>query len=162
MKIKKIKGFPNYIVYSSGDVQNITTKKFKSKRIIRGYYYVDLSNGSLRKNWRLGRMVAEHFIPNKDNLPQVNHIDGDCLNDSVNNLEWVSVRDNQIKKNILRKKNGVYQTPKGNRKFDDHTINMVRDLRNQGLLHKDIAKQLEMGVSTVTHILIGTRRGTTR
>ena len=153
-----IKGFPNYIVYASGDVKNITTGKFKTKRIIRGYYYIDLSKGTERRNWRLGRMVAEHFIPNPKRLPQVNHIDGNCLNDDVNNLEWVSVHENQLKKNILRRKKGTYERPRGNRKFTDKTILKVREMREGGLIHKDIAKKLKMGVSTVTHILLGSRR----
>ena len=41
-------------------------------------------------------MIAADFIPNPDNLPQLNHKDGNNLNCSINNLEWVSVKDNVI------------------------------------------------------------------
>jgi len=86
----KIKNFPDYDVYAEGIVKHRKSNHIKTKRIIRGYYYVDLHNGDIRKNIRLGRLVATHFIPNPLNFPQVNHKDGNCLNDDVNYRDWES------------------------------------------------------------------------
>ena len=54
-----------------------------------GYLYamVELSTGK-PKNCRVNRLVAQHFLPNPDNLPEVNHIDGNKENNHVSNLEW--------------------------------------------------------------------------
>lgn len=59
-----------------------------------GYPLLVLYNGDHTKTYHIHRLVAEHFIPNPDNLPQVNHIDGDKHNNSVTNLEWCTNLDN--------------------------------------------------------------------
>lgn len=149
---------PKYIVSNEGNVFNIKTGKMVIKRIIRGYYYVELHDNKIRKNCRLGRLVAKHFIKNPRNLPQVNHIDGDKLNDNVKNLEWVTCSENQLHRISLEKKNLSYKSPIGKRKFTDKKILKVFELRKSGMIHKRIAKKLKMGISTVTHILLGNRR----
>lgn len=53
------------------------------------YYKVPLTNKEhIRKYYLVHRLVAQAFIPNPDNLPQVNHIDGQKLNNNLENLEW--------------------------------------------------------------------------
>lgn len=69
-------------------------KELKPRKAKNGYYYVHLSRGGLRKTVKNHRMVAETFLPNPDNKPCVNHIDGNKLNNSVNNLEWVTYLEN--------------------------------------------------------------------
>ncbi|AIW03111.1 HNH endonuclease [Proteus phage PM 85] len=59
------------------------------------YVQVQLFNGtSSCKKELVHRLVAKHFIPNPFNLPEVNHINGDKRDNSVNNLEWVTSKDN--------------------------------------------------------------------
>ena len=53
-----------------------------------GYYYVVLYKNAKRASKTVHRLVAETFIPNPDNLPEVNHKDENKLNNNVNNLEW--------------------------------------------------------------------------
>lgn len=57
---------------------------------IKGYLYIMID----KKAYRLHRLVAQHFIPNPDNKPQVNHKDGDKWNCTVSNLEWVTASEN--------------------------------------------------------------------
>lgn len=76
------------------------TKTYKGRILkpsIRGMYYgVDLSKASKIKRKHIHRIVAETFIPNPYNKPEVNHIDGNKLNNNVENLEWVTKSENAI------------------------------------------------------------------
>ena len=55
---------------------------------------ITLSKNDNSKSFRVHRLVAQAFIPNPENKPQVNHIDEDKSNNSLNNLEWVSSYEN--------------------------------------------------------------------
>lgn len=55
----------------------------------KGYLKVGLSKEGKNHKFRVNRLVAQTFIPNPENLPEVNHIDGNKKNNSVTNLEWV-------------------------------------------------------------------------
>lgn len=67
-------------------------------RLIRGYFAVGLriyKNGrSIQTLHKVHRLVAQHFIPNPENKPTVNHIDGNKQNNIVTNLEWATVAEN--------------------------------------------------------------------
>lgn len=70
--------------------RNLKTRKFKN-----GYLGQHLSDGKgLKKNVLIHRIVAEAFIPNPKNLPEVNHIDEDRANNRADNLEWVTRTQN--------------------------------------------------------------------
>ena len=61
-----------------------------------GYYSAALSKDGCTENYLVHRLVAEAFIPNPNNLPCVNHKDGDKTNNCVNNLEWCSYQENGL------------------------------------------------------------------
>lgn len=70
-------------------------KIISSKR--RNGYVVDiLCKDGVRKTCRRHRLVAEAFIPNPDEKPEVNHIDGNKINNCIDNLEWATHRKIQI------------------------------------------------------------------
>lgn len=63
-------------------------------RINRGYYRVNLSKNNHPFDKRIHRLVAEAFIPNPENKPEVDHIDGNVQNNNVDNLRWVTPKEN--------------------------------------------------------------------
>ena len=90
---KVIYDFPNYEISNYGNVRN-NTKIVKSVPNKHGYNVVVLCNGT-RKSVNVHRLVAAAFIPNPDNKPCVDHIDGDRTNNHADNLRWVTVKENQ-------------------------------------------------------------------
>ena len=91
-----------YQVSSSGQVRSKTrvvsngTRRAGRLLAISGTTYksVQLWSGNKAYNKLVHRLVAEAFIPNPDNKPEVNHKDKDLANNSVDNLEWATVREN--------------------------------------------------------------------
>lgn len=105
---KEIEGFNNYFISNTGKVRRDNKLPLKYQLDERGYPRIRL--GYLNKrNFRIHRLVAIYFIPNPNNYPQVNHIDGDKTNNNVENLEWCNNSDNQ-KHAILK---GLKITKKG-------------------------------------------------
>ena len=106
---KSIRGYENlYEVSSYGRVRSLrhlvkqsgnngtTFSRYYNGKVITqregigGYIFVCLSNGASKKTMRVHKLVAEAFIPNPNNYPQINHKDENKSNNRVDNLEWCS------------------------------------------------------------------------
>ena len=105
---KDIKGYEGlYQVSNLGRVKSLAKKagtSNRSEKIIKknitryGYYLNTLSKDGVVSYKSTHRLVAQAFIPNPQNKPTVNHIDGNRINNNVNNLEWCTQRENIIHK----------------------------------------------------------------
>lgn len=112
---KPVKGFEDrYLVSNDGVVKSLDTyvncrggkKRLYKGRIKptyrnnRGYVVVNLCRDNKTAYSLVHRLVAEAFVPNTYNKPQVNHIDGDPTNNCAENLEWVTDNENKAHSSV--------------------------------------------------------------
>jgi len=94
--MKQIKGFENYLITLDGKVFSLYTMKFIKSRVTNaGYQQIQLFNKSNYKYFLVHRLVADAYISNDENKEQVNHMDGNKLNNLACNLEWMTRSENQ-------------------------------------------------------------------
>lgn len=89
-----INGYEEYLINKEGKVYSSKTKKFLGIRDRNGYLAFTVCVNSKRKNITLHRALAITFIPNPENLPCINHKDGNKQNNALDNLEWCTVSQN--------------------------------------------------------------------
>ena len=94
--MKDVIGYENiYGVTSCGRVYSYKRQKFLTPGVNnKGYLIVCLCKDGQRKTYKIHRLVAEAYLPNPDNLPQVDHIDNDKTHNYLNNLQWITNRNN--------------------------------------------------------------------
>ncbi|XBW80068.1 HNH endonuclease [Bacillus velezensis] len=93
--VTPIADFPGYGITNHSRVVNLKKKTvLKTKIDGQGYAKVILYKEGKQVGRRVHRLVALNFIPNPENLPYVNHIDGNKANPKVSNLEWVTPKGN--------------------------------------------------------------------
>jgi hypothetical protein len=108
MEMRDIEGYEGiYAISDAGDVWVYprhfkrgcfmkTQVSIKRKNRIKPYFdvYITLEKDGIQKKCTISRLVATAFIPNPENKPQVNHIDGNSLKNHVSNLEWATACEN--------------------------------------------------------------------
>ena len=88
-----------YEVSSLGEIRSLNYNRTGKTRTLKtcikkGYVVINLSKNNVKKNHQVHRLVAQAFIPNGENKTEVNHIDGNKENNTVDNLEWVNRSEN--------------------------------------------------------------------
>ena len=107
----EIENYSGYLIYEDGSVWVKKTKKYlKTNPSSNGYLRVGLTNKEGRKYHLVSRLVAQHYIPNPHNYPQVDHIDRDVLNNHLYNLRWVTRQMNNENR-------GMWNTNKSGHKY---------------------------------------------
>lgn len=141
-------------VYIDGeDIYRIINGKYHklSKWIDNtGYYQVVFRINGKRKYVRIHRLIAETLIPNPKGLKQVNHIDGNKLNNTISNLEWVSNAENTQ----YGYDNNLYHSKKRSHAIKttskDGKVQIFKSIRM-------CSEQLGLNRKTITAILKGTK-----
>lgn len=96
LNIEKWKQIPNlpYEISSLGKIRNLQSKVLKTYIQNSGYEQIKINYQGLHIHKSIHRLVAEAFIPNPLNKEYVNHIDGNKLNNTADNLEWCTNSEN--------------------------------------------------------------------
>lgn len=116
------------------------------------YICVKMSAPGVKVYTRLHRLVAEHFIHNPLNKPEVNHKDGNKSNNNVDNLEWVTQLENKKHASIaglIRKKENHYKA-----KLTEELVKQIRGMYATGLYtHQSIANEFGVVRTLITRII---------
>jgi hypothetical protein len=93
-----IPGYENYEVSNTGLIRDARTQRLRTQHMTPlGYYFATLLRPDQKpKMMRVHRAVCMAFLPNPENHPDVNHKDLDKGNNHLDNLEWISTRDNAL------------------------------------------------------------------
>ncbi len=137
MKAFQVKDFPNYYITDTGDIYSRNynhtgrIKKLKPKVNKFGYFMVAL-NGSAWK--QIHRLVAEAFLPNPENKPQVNHKNGIKGDNRVENLEWATASENVLHRfRVLKQENPKSMLGKTGAKYPN--VKIVQQIKNGEIIN---------------------------
>ena len=165
---KDVKGYEGYYQVSNlGRIKSLSRKvknhsgfkKVLKEKILKvhigktGYYVVDLKKESQRKTFKIHRLIALHFIKNPNNKKCINHINGVKTDNSLKNLEWCTIKENNnhaIKKGLV-KNHGVFNKKS---KFKEQDVIYIKNSHERAT---DLAKKFNVSEGTIYRV----RRGET-
>lgn len=146
----------NCMVTVDGQVYSMSGRKYKHWKNEFGYLSVNLKDpcdGRWKKR-KVHRLVAETYIDNPENKKEVNHKDGNKENNLLENLEWVTSKENKDHAWA----NGLY-TAIGENHVDsiltDEQVHKICQLMEEGARNIDISKTFGVHKDTISHIRIG-------
>lgn len=90
------RSLPRIIKYKSNGTRNYPSKALLTETTKDNYQRIVLMKDGIKTRYQAHRLVALTFIPNPDNKPFINHIDGNKSNNVVTNLEWCTASENMI------------------------------------------------------------------
>lgn len=156
---KDIEGFEGH--YQVSNLGRVKSDKYGYWRELKqtinnrgkGYLRVGLFDGKM-KTYSVHRLVAQAFIPNPENKPQVNHIDGNTRNNNVNNLEWCTAMEN-VSHSIEVLENIKIGSNNGNSKLTEKDIPNIVYMLSIGYTQKEIAEIYGVNQTLISMIKTG-------
>ena len=150
----EIIGYPNYLIYEDGRVWSNNVKRFLKPGLGgHGYYNVSLRNNKIKRTHTIHRLIAQHYIPNPNNYPTVDHIDRCRTNNNISNLRWAS-RDMQIKNRAPSKNYKISKNNKSGHKYIYYDNTRNKWLFRIRLNRIDKRKQLDNKIDAICYKFI--------
>ncbi|WP_052733055.1 HNH endonuclease [Hymenobacter terrenus] len=112
---REVSNYPNYYITDCGRVFSTNINRFLKPSIKTGYRSVSLSNADGSKRFCIHRLVAQHFVPNPESRPFVDHVDRDKLNNHASNLRWCTPQQNCFNQTKKSNKTSLYMGVSANR-----------------------------------------------
>jgi hypothetical protein len=152
---KIVSGFDKYKISNKGDIYSNRGFLLKPDTGKLGYQRITLTKNSVSKKFLLHRLVALHFIPNPENKPQVNHINGIKSDNRVENLEWCTRSENEIHAHKIGLKNHKGEKHPSN-KLNYNQILEIRSSYSSGLYkQKELALKYNVCFQNISRIILG-------
>lgn len=145
--MEQIPGFPGYSITESGEIFNSDGQECVPYIESNGYLRITL--GGTRKY--VHQLVAITYVPNPDNLPEVNHDDGDKMNNFYKNLEWMTHADNVKHGHRTGLTNNVGSNH-GMAKLTDEAVREIRIQLSTGKTQREIAYDFGISQQLVSKI----------
>lgn len=149
----KIKSLKRTCSSRNNSIRKVSDKLLKifPNKTRANYWYVSLASNK-PKQYRVHKLVALHFIPNPDNLPQINHIDGNKANNMVYNLEWCTAQqntDHAFKLGLMpdRRNNNA-----SNKKLTKEIVAIIQIELAKGVKNRILAKKYSVSDATISLI----------
>ena len=108
----EIQNYPNYLIYPDGTIERIKGQKQGIRKALPnkdGYLLLTLRNEKGPKGFYVARLVAQHYVPNPHNYPEVDHIDRNILNNHYTNLRWSDRSLQNYNKKIYKNNTSGYK-----------------------------------------------------
>ena len=143
----KFNFFEGYYIDEQGIIYNKEDKRLKTHKNKYGYENLAICFNGSTKNFLVHRIIAKAFIPNPENKPFVNNIDGNKQNNSIENLEWVTHRENCMHaiENKLYKNTNILNT--------DESIEIISMYNNGNFDIEAIATKYKISYSQLYNLL---------
>ena len=154
---KDVQGYEGYYQISNlGRVKSLINNIIlKHRPNSKGYQRVNFCLGGLKKDFYVHRLVAFAFLPDVENKPHVNHLDGVKSNNNCHNLEWVTALENNVHCIIKLGRKTKRGENHPNTKFNEKDVLKIRELINLNIEVKEISKMYNVSNNSIYQIKNG-------